>query len=86
MGLGITGDSLKFKAKRRNNLLDESSYNSHVLNDETILNNSESHSPVIFNGFPGKLKNNFINSASFKSPAVWNCDWNLNNIPEMHIK
>lgn len=32
------------------------------------------------------VNNNFLNSKSFKNPAVWNCDWNLNNMPEMHIK
>ena len=31
-------------------------------------------------------RNNFSSSASFKSPEVWNCDWNLNMLPEMHIK
>ena len=84
LGLGIGVDSLKIK--KRNNLFNESHYNSHVLNDETYLNDSGQQSPIIFNGFPGKIKNNFINSASFKLPSVWNCDWNLNNIPEMHIK
>ncbi len=85
LGLGIGTDSLRIK--KTNNFLNQSNtYTSHDLNDETNLNGSGQQSPVIFNGFPGKSKNNFVNSAAFKSPSVWNCDWNLNNIPEMHIK
>ena len=37
-----------------------------------------------FTTYPGK--NNFVTSASFKAPEVWNCDWNLNQLPKMHIK
>lgn len=38
----------------------------------------------LFTSFPGK--NNFTTKSSFKAPSVWNCDWNLNNIPEMNLK
>jgi hypothetical protein len=36
--------------------------------------------------YPGMLKNNFVNSASFKVASVWNCDWKFNRLPDMHIK
>ena len=83
LGLGVGTDSLR--VKKRTNLLNVSQSNGHVVNDDIVLNNT-AQSQVHFNGFPGKSKNNFTTSASFKSPSVWNCDWNLNNIPEMHIK
>ncbi len=30
--------------------------------------------------------NNFATSKSLKSASVWNCDWHLHNIPQVHIK
>jgi diacylglycerol kinase family enzyme len=38
----------------------------------------------IFTTYPGK--NNFYNKSAFKLPTIWNCDWNLNMITNMHIK
>ena len=35
---------------------------------------------------PISVNNNFTNSKSFKKPSVWNCDWFMNNYPELHIK
>jgi hypothetical protein len=36
--------------------------------------------------YPGMLKNNFVDLASFKAASVWNCDWKFNTLPDMHIK
>lgn len=63
-----------------NSMLNFNSHNNSNLENETMnrINNP------LFTSYSGK--NNFTSSASFKSPSVWNCDWNLNNIPMMHIR
>lgn len=74
------------KSKKGNNL--NGSMNGSILNLNNTSGNDtkgNEYQKNRFSGYPGKF-NNFTSSSSFKSPSVWNCDWNLNNIPEMHIK
>ena len=78
------------KNKKRNHL--NGSMNGSILNlnngndnHNNNKNNNNDNQNSKFSGYPGRF-NNFTSSSSFKSPSVWNCDWNLNNIPEMHIK
>lgn len=65
--------------ERNSRMISDNIYNRYA----NSYGNDKLKNPL-FTSYPGK--NNFTTSASFKSPSVWNCDWNLNNIPEMHLK
>jgi hypothetical protein len=51
--------------------------------NESIVQETLLYNPILS---PISANNNFINSKSFKKPSVWNCDWFMNNYPELHIK
>jgi hypothetical protein len=60
-------------------------FNDDSIHDDVEINyydeQNQNNNSSIYNHY-----NNFTSSKSFKSPSVWSCDWNMHNLPQMHIK
>ena len=47
----------------------------------SLLNEKEDNYTIL-----NSIKNKSVNKKFLKSPTVWNCDWKLYSLPEMHIR
>lgn len=51
-------------------------------NRKPVIMNENDQSPIALNS----SRNKTFNTKTLKSPTIWNCDWNLFSLPEIHIK